>query len=57
MTFFISSIAKLACAEEGQDLLEYAMLVAMIAIVAMLSVEKLGNVINDILWVPIASSI
>jgi len=57
MTLFISFIAKLARSDEGQDLLEYAMLVALIAIVAALSVQKLGNVINDIFWTPIAPSL
>ena len=36
--------------ELGQDLLEYAFLMALIAIVAMVSVGTLGSVIRTIFW-------
>jgi len=57
VTRFIASICQLARTDEGQDLLEYAMLMALIVVAAMLSVQRLGIVINDIFWAPIGRSI
>jgi Flp pilus assembly pilin Flp len=42
--------------EEGQDLLEYAMLCALIALVALGAVTAVGNQINTVLWQVIAAS-
>jgi Flp pilus assembly pilin Flp len=42
--------------EEGQDLLEYALLMALISIFAMGAVATLGNTINTIFWQSIASN-
>jgi Flp pilus assembly pilin Flp len=43
--------------ENGQDLLEYAMLASLIAIVALTGVQLLGNHINDVFWEAIGPSI
>ncbi|MBI2222524.1 MAG: Flp family type IVb pilin [Acidobacteria bacterium] len=42
--------------EHGQDLLEYALLMALIAIVAVAGVTKVGETINNVFWKTIASS-
>jgi Flp pilus assembly pilin Flp len=42
--------------EEGQDLLEYGLLVALIALIAIGAVQQVGNVINQVFWTTIASS-
>jgi Flp pilus assembly pilin Flp len=42
--------------EDGQDLLEYGMLVALIALIALGAVSSVGNVINTVFWTAIASS-
>ena len=42
--------------EDGQDLLEYAVLCALIAIVAMGAVQAVGNTVNDVFWSAIAAS-
>jgi Flp pilus assembly pilin Flp len=42
--------------EEGQDLLEYAILVALIALVAVGAVQTLGTTINTVFWQAIAAS-
>lgn len=42
--------------DEGQDLLEYALLMALIAVGAVLTVTQLGRTVTDILWAPIVSS-
>jgi Flp pilus assembly pilin Flp len=48
--------ASLSRDEEGQDLLEYAVLCALIAIVAIGAVQAVGNTINDVFWSAIAAS-
>ena len=42
--------------EDGQDLLEYAMLCALIALMAIGAVTAVGNQINTVLWQAIAAS-
>jgi Flp pilus assembly pilin Flp len=42
--------------EEGQDLLEYAVLVALIALVAVGAVSRVGDTINAVLWEAIAAA-
>jgi Flp pilus assembly pilin Flp len=42
--------------EEGQDLLEYAMLCALIAIVAVSAIQNVGNTIHQVLWQVIAAA-
>jgi Flp pilus assembly pilin Flp len=42
--------------DEGQDLLEYALLVALIAIVAFGAVQTVGTTINSVFWDYIASA-
>jgi Flp pilus assembly pilin Flp len=43
-------------ADNGQDLLEYALLVALIALVAMTAVTQVGNTINTVFWQAISSA-
>jgi Flp pilus assembly pilin Flp len=45
-----AAIARLASHDDGQDLLEYGMLAALIALVAIAGVTSLGNQINAVLW-------
>jgi Flp pilus assembly pilin Flp len=42
--------------DDGQDLIEYAMLCALIALVALGAVTSVGNVINQALWQVIAAA-
>ena len=42
--------------DDGQDLLEYAMLCALIALVAIGAVTAVGNTINTVLWQVIAAA-
>ena len=48
--------ARLRLADEGQDLLEYGLLMALIAIFAIGAVSTLGNTINTVFWQSIASN-
>jgi pilus assembly protein Flp/PilA len=45
---YIARFKKLVIAEDGQDLLEYALLVALIALVAVAAVTTAGKQVNSI---------
>ncbi len=47
---------RLRRSEDGQDLLEYGLLVALIAIVAIGAVTTVGNAIYTVFWQAIASN-
>jgi Flp pilus assembly pilin Flp len=42
--------------EDGQDLLEYGLLMALVAVFAMGAVATLGNTIRTVFWSAIASN-
>jgi Flp pilus assembly pilin Flp len=50
MAHVLAAVARLAREHDGQDLLEYGFLAALIAILVMAGVSTLGNQINTILW-------
>jgi Flp pilus assembly pilin Flp len=56
MHIAISFIRQLRNAEEGQDLLEYGLLAALIAIFALGAVAGLGNTIRTVFWNAIAAA-
>ena len=56
MKNFVSFVANRVRSEDGQDLLEYALLCGLIALVALGAVTAVGNQINDVLWKVIAAS-
>jgi Flp pilus assembly pilin Flp len=56
MQIAISFIRQLRNAEEGQDLLEYGLLAALIAIFALGAVAGLGNTIRTVFWNAIAAA-
>ena len=43
--------------DDGQDLIEYGLLVALIALIAMFAVTAVGNTINTVFWQTFASVI
>jgi Flp pilus assembly pilin Flp len=47
---------RLRRSEDGQDLLEYGLLMALIAIFAMGAVATIGQTINGVFWEAIAAS-
>ena len=49
-------IRRFRRSEEGQDLLEYGLLAALIAIVALASVTQLGQTIMTVFWAAIAAA-
>jgi Flp pilus assembly pilin Flp len=48
--------SKLRRSEDGQDLLEYGLLMALIAIFAIGAVSVLGNTIQNVFWSAIAGN-
>ena len=48
--------ARLRRSEEGQDLLEYGLLVALIALFAMGAVATVGQTVHTVFWQSIASN-
>jgi Flp pilus assembly pilin Flp len=52
----LTVVVRLARRKNGQDLLEYALLAALIAVVVMAGVSTLGNTINTVFWQSIAQT-
>lgn len=52
----IALVNRLVAGDDGQDLMEYGLLVVLVAIVAIVAVTTLGNTINAVLWQPIANN-
>jgi len=50
------AVGRLVKREEGQDLLEYGLLMVLIAIAAMAAVSGLGQTINGVFWQAIAQN-
>ena len=48
MSQLVNFVTKIARNEEGQDLLEYALLVALIALVAIVAVTAAGTTVSTI---------
>jgi Flp pilus assembly pilin Flp len=48
--------ARLRRSDDGQDLLEYGLLMALIAVFAIGAVQTLGNTINTVFWQAIANN-
>jgi Flp pilus assembly pilin Flp len=51
-----AAIDRLVRTEDGQDLLEYGMLVVLIAVAAVVAVDRVGGMVNSVLWQAIAST-
>jgi len=49
-------LCRLRRLEHGQDLLEYGLLMALIAIVVMAAVSTLGTTLNSVFWGPIVQN-
>jgi len=50
------AVGRLFRRHDGQDLLEYGLLMALIAIVAFGAVTAVGNTINNVFWQTIAQN-
>ena len=56
MSALVTVVSRLVVGDDGQDLMEYGLLIVLIAIVALAAVTTLGNTINTVLWQPIANN-
>jgi Flp pilus assembly pilin Flp len=56
MQAVVAWVNRVVVRPDGQDLIEYALLVALIAIVAIVGVGFAGTVVRDVLWTPIAAA-
>jgi len=52
----IQKMRRLVLHDSGQDLMEYALLMVLIAIVAMSAVTAVGSTINSVFWEFIAAN-
>ena len=53
----MTALARLRRACDGQDLLEYGLLAALIAVVAIVGISTLGQTIYDVFWRDIGQAI
>jgi Flp pilus assembly pilin Flp len=53
----IGMLRRLRHDDSGQDLIEYALLVGLVALVAVSAVSQVGTTILDVFWNVIAASI
>ena len=56
MSRALSAVTRLVRHDDGQDLIEYALLVSLIAVALIVAVSQLGNTINTVFWQPIAQN-
>ena len=56
MQLAVALIRRFQRTDDGQDLLEYGMLMSLIAIVAMGAISALGNAIFTVFWSAIAAA-
>jgi pilus assembly protein Flp/PilA len=52
----LRGLSKARRSEDGQDLLEYGLLAALIAIIALGAVSTVGTTINTVFWEAIAAA-
>ena len=50
-------VNRLIAREDGQDLIEYAMLVGLISLVALIGVTAIGNTVSQVFWQGIANAL
>jgi len=56
MTRISEQLLRTLRADNGQDLLEYALLAALIAVFAVGAVATVGNTVNTVFWQTIAAA-
>ena len=57
MAQVMAAVGRLLLRDQGQDLLEYGFLAALIAIVAMAAVSTLGDTIYTVFWSQIGQAL
>lgn len=57
MNAVVTAVTRLIVHRDGQDLIEYGVLVALIAVVALVAVTTVGNVVNAVFWETFANAL
>ena len=57
MAQMMTVIGRLFLRDDGQDLIEYALLIGLIALAAMVGVSTLGTTINTVFWTGIGQAV
>jgi Flp pilus assembly pilin Flp len=57
MANVLNAIINRLRAEDGQDLIEYALLASLVVIACVLAVGSFGTVLNDAVWVPFVQQV
>jgi Flp pilus assembly pilin Flp len=57
MTQWVTTLERLMLRDQGQDLLEYGLLIGLIAIVAMAGMATVGNTMYTLFWSSIAQAV
>lgn len=57
MTQKLTAIRRLVLCDDGQDLLEYGLLAALIAVVAVVGITTLGSTIYSVFWQSIGQAL
>ena len=55
MARMLVAVSRLVRTDPGQDLMEYALLIGLVALVAVVAVGSLGTTINSVFWQTIAA--
>ena len=55
MARMLVALSRLVRSDDGQDLVEYALLVVLVAVAAVFAVGSLGTTINSVFWQTIAA--
>ena len=55
MARMLVALSRLVRSDDGQDLVEYALLVVLVAVAAVVAVGSLGTTINSVFWQTIAA--
>lgn len=55
--FHAAVLRRFRCDESGQDLIEYALLIGLVALVAVSAVSQVGETILGVFWSVIAAAI
>jgi Flp pilus assembly pilin Flp len=57
MRALLSKFSRMSIDTEGQDLIEYGLLVGLISLVAVLAVGAVGSTLNTLFWQTISSGL
>ena len=53
----ITAIRRLVVRSDGQDLIEYGLLIGLIALVAIVGISAVGNTIHTVFWSSIGQAV